>query len=122
MVPRSRKPCPVCHGAFPNTDKLNLAAVGLEPDSRGYVSDRCQLHQGAQPLALGDVNRRGAFTHTSYHDHEIVLADLDGRDDRYQWKDADQRPTTYAMFTDPPLGRVGLSRTEARNLPKGAIS
>ena len=104
-------------GRAPNTDKLNLAAVGLETDSRGYVPTDAKLRTKVPNLwALGDVNRRGAFTHTSYHDHEIVLADLDKIKDRYQWKDADQRPTTYAMFTDPPLGRVGLSRTEARKL------
>lgn len=104
-------------GRAPNTDKLNLDAVGLKTDARGYVPTDDKLRTKVPNLwALGDVNRRGAFTHTSYHDHEIVLADLDGRDDLYQWKDADQRPTTYAMFTDPPLGRVGLSRREAQKL------
>lgn len=103
-------------GRAPNTDRLNLAAVGLETDLRGYVPTDAKLRTGAQPLGAGDVNRRGAFTHTSYHDHEIVLADLDGVKDLYQWKDADQRPTTYAMFTDPPLGARRPFRTEARKL------
>lgn len=104
-------------GRAPNTDKLNLEGVGLDTDARGYVPTDAKLRTNMPNLwVLGDVNKRGAFTHTSYHDHEIVLADLDGREDLYQWKDADQRPTTYAMFTDPPLGRVGLSRTEAQAL------
>lgn len=104
-------------GRVPNTDRLNLAAVGQETDARGYIPTDAKLRTRVPNLwALGDVNRRGAFTHTSYHDHEIVLADLDGVSDQYQWRDADQRPTTYAMFTDPPLGRVGLSRTDALKL------
>lgn len=104
-------------GRQPNTDKLNLESVGLQTDARGYVETDAKLRTKVPNLwALGDVNRRGAFTHTSYHDHEIVLAAFDGLEDLYQWKDAEQRPTTYAMFTDPPLGRVGLSRIEARKL------
>jgi pyruvate/2-oxoglutarate dehydrogenase complex dihydrolipoamide dehydrogenase (E3) component len=59
--------------------------------------------------ALGDINKRGAFTHTSYHDHEIALANHDGGS-----RTADDRTMVYAMFTDPPLGRVGMSETEAR--------
>lgn len=101
-------------GRVPNTDRLNLDAVGLETDARGYVPTDAGLRTKVPGLwALGDVNRRGAFTHTSYHDHEIVLAALDGLADLHQWAGADLRPTTYAMFTDPPLGRVGLNRTEA---------
>lgn len=61
-------------------------------------------------FALGDVNRRGAFTHTAWQDHEIVLANVDGNP-----RTADGRITTYAMYTDPPLGRIGLSETEARH-------
>ena len=104
-------------GRVPNTDRLNLGAVGLATDGRGYVATDARLRTGVPNLwALGDVNRRGAFTHTSYHDHEIVLADLDGLEGLHQWQGADRRPTTYAMFTDPPLGRVGLSRAEALGL------
>jgi pyruvate/2-oxoglutarate dehydrogenase complex dihydrolipoamide dehydrogenase (E3) component len=104
-------------GRLPNTDKLNLDAIGLETDAGGYIRTDAGLRTELPNFwALGDVNRRGAFTHTSYHDHEIVLAARDGTDDLHQWRDADQRPTTYAMFTDPPLGRVGLSRSEALEL------
>lgn len=107
----------VAMGRVPNTDRLNLASVGIESDSRGYLSTNALLETTVPGIwALGDVNRRGAFTHTSYHDHEIVLAKLDGIEDLHQWTNADQRPVTYAMFTDPPLGRVGLSLTEARAL------
>jgi pyruvate/2-oxoglutarate dehydrogenase complex dihydrolipoamide dehydrogenase (E3) component len=104
-------------GRVPNTEDLGAANVGLETDARGYIPTDAMLKTNVPGLwALGDVNRRGAFTHTSYHDHEIVLADLDGLIDLHQWTDADRRPTTYAMFTDPPLGRVGLSRAEAQKL------
>ncbi|PMN72134.1 mercuric reductase [Enterovibrio norvegicus] len=102
-------------GRVPNTENLALESVGVERDDRGYIKTNPQLQTNVPGIwALGDVNRRGAFTHTSYHDHEIVLASLDGMQDLYQWKGADQRPTTYAMFTDPPLGRVGLSMTDAK--------
>ena len=104
-------------GRVPNTQRLNLASVGLEADARGYIQTDPGLKTPADNIwALGDINRRGAFTHTSYHDHEIVLAAYDGREDLHQWKDADQRVSTYAMFTDPPLGRVGLSKREAQAL------
>lgn len=104
-------------GRVPNTEKLNLPAIGLETDERGYVQTDALLRTNLEGVwALGDINRRGAFTHTSYHDHEIVLAELDGLETLHQWRGADARPTTYSMFTDPPLGRVGISRTEAVKL------
>ncbi|HQU67356.1 MULTISPECIES: mercuric reductase [Paracoccaceae] len=104
-------------GRVPNTDELNLASVGLTADKRGYIVTDAQLRTEVPGIwALGDINRRGAFTHTSYHDHEIVLAHRDGLTDLHQWQGADARITTYAMFTDPPLGRVGLTRAEAQAL------
>ena len=104
-------------GRVPNTDGLNLASVGLSVDKRGYIATDAQLKTEVPGIwALGDINRRGAFTHTSYHDHEIVLAHRDGLTDLHQWQGADARVTTYAMFTDPPLGRVGLTRAEAQTL------
>lgn len=104
-------------GRVPNTDGLNLASVGLAADQRGYVATDAQLKTEVPGIwALGDINRRGAFTHTSFHDHEIVLAHRDGLADLHQWQGADTRVTTYAMFTDPPLGRVGLSKAEAQSL------
>lgn len=104
-------------GRVPNTEKLNLEAIGLETDDRGYIPTDGLLRTKVDGVwALGDVNRRGAFTHTSYHDHEIVLAELDGLEHLHQWRNAEVRPTTYSMFTDPPLGRVGISRSEALKL------
>jgi pyruvate/2-oxoglutarate dehydrogenase complex dihydrolipoamide dehydrogenase (E3) component len=106
-------------GRVPNTEKLNVDSVGLKTDARGYIPTDAKLRTEVPGIwALGDVNRRGAFTHTSYHDHEIVLADLDERGEMHQLEDADRRPATYAMFTDPPLGRVGLSLGEARALAR----
>ena len=103
-------------GRTANSDKLNLACVGLETDTRGFIPTNAALETKVQGIwALGDVNGRGAFTHTSYHDHEIVLANrYDDAGPLYQWKDADQRRTAYAMFTDPPLGRVGMSLADAQ--------
>lgn len=104
-------------GRVPNTDGLNLASVGLSVDKRGYIATDAQLKTEVPGIwALGDINRRGAFTHTSYHDHEIVLAHRDGLSELHQWRGADARVTTYAMFTDPPLGRVGITKTEAQAL------
>lgn len=104
-------------GRLPNTDKLNLEAVGVKTNARGYVTTDANLKTNVGGIwALGDVNGRGAFTHTSYHDHEIILAALDGLTGLHQWQDAEMRPATYAMFTDPPLGRVGLSLREAEGL------
>jgi pyruvate/2-oxoglutarate dehydrogenase complex dihydrolipoamide dehydrogenase (E3) component len=97
-------------GRAPNTEKLNLAAVGLQADARGYLPTNGRLETAVPGIwALGDINARGAFTHTSYHDHEIVLANLDGGD-----RSADGRTMAYAMFTDPPLGRVGMTEAQAR--------
>jgi pyruvate/2-oxoglutarate dehydrogenase complex dihydrolipoamide dehydrogenase (E3) component len=100
----------VATGRLPNTEKLNLAAVGVAADARGYVTTNGRLETNVPGIwALGDINKRGAFTHTSYHDHEIVLANHDGGN-----RSADDRNMCYAMFTDPPFARVGISEAEAR--------
>ena len=102
----------VATGRLPNTEQLGLEHVGLAVDARGFVPVNGRLETAVPGIwALGDVNRRGAFTHTSYQDHEIVLANHTGGE-----RTADGRVTTYAMFTDPPLGRVGLTETDARAL------
>jgi pyruvate/2-oxoglutarate dehydrogenase complex dihydrolipoamide dehydrogenase (E3) component len=86
--------------------------VGVVLDDRGYVPTNGRLETNVEGIwALGDINRRGAFTHTSYQDHEIVLANQQGGS-----RSADGRATAYAMYTDPPLGRVGLTEGEARAL------
>jgi pyruvate/2-oxoglutarate dehydrogenase complex dihydrolipoamide dehydrogenase (E3) component len=100
----------VATGRLPNTERLNLAAVGVETDARGFIPTNARLETNVPGIwALGDINKRGAFTHTSYHDHEIALANHDGGK-----RSADDRIMAYAMFTDPPLGRVGMSEAEAR--------
>ena len=100
----------VAVGRVPNTDKLNLEAVGLSTDKRGYIQTNGHYETAVKGIwALGDVNGRGAFTHTSYQDYEIALDNHNGGA-----RTADGRVPTYAMFTDPPLGRVGVTEREAR--------
>jgi pyruvate/2-oxoglutarate dehydrogenase complex dihydrolipoamide dehydrogenase (E3) component len=100
-------------GRAPNTGALGLETVGLQTDARGYIATNGRLEtEVANLYALGDINGRGAFTHTSYQDHEIVAENLlnDGN------RSADDRVLAYAMFTDPPLGHVGIHEAEARAL------
>ena len=100
----------VASGRTPNTDTLDLDRVGLAPDDRGYLSTDGVFRTSVEGIwALGDINRRGAFTHTSYQDYEILVDHLAGGP-----RTADGRIPTYAVFTDPPLGRVGMSEREAR--------
>lgn len=98
-------------GRTPNTGELGLENVGVAIDARGFIVVNDQLETSAAGIyALGDVNGRGAFTHTSWNDYEIVAANLFDGDTR---RVSDRIPA-YALFTDPPLGRVGLSFNEAR--------
>jgi pyruvate/2-oxoglutarate dehydrogenase complex dihydrolipoamide dehydrogenase (E3) component len=100
----------VAAGRTPNTDTLDLDAVGLATDDRGFLETDGVFRTSVEGIwALGDINRRGAFTHTSYQDYEILVDHLDGGS-----RTADGRIPTYAVFTDPPLGRVGMSEREAR--------
>ncbi|MGB7338118.1 MAG: mercuric reductase [Phototrophicaceae bacterium] len=108
----------VATGRIPNTDTLNLDAIGLDTDKRGYIETNGQLETSIEGIwALGDINRRGAFTHTSYHDYEIVRDNWLGDN-----RSADDRTMVYSMFTDPPLGRVGMSETEARNSGRNILA
>ena len=98
-------------GRQPNTEDLGLDKAGVTTDARGYIQVDEQLRTNMPFIwALGDCNGRGAFTHTAYNDFEIVAANLLDGDDRK----VSDRTTTYALYTDPPLGRVGMSETEAR--------
>ena len=101
----------VATGRRPNTDELGLDAAGLTADPRGAipVDETCR---SAQPhiWVLGEANGRGAFTHTAYNDFEIVAGNLLDAEDR---KISDRKPV-YALFIDPPLGRIGMSEAEAR--------
>jgi pyruvate/2-oxoglutarate dehydrogenase complex dihydrolipoamide dehydrogenase (E3) component len=98
-------------GRRPNTDGLGLDAAGVQLDARGFIAVDDELRTSAPGVwALGDVNGRGAFTHTSYNDFEIVAANLlDGGTRRLS-----DRISTYALYTDPPLGRIGMSEAEVR--------
>jgi len=98
-------------GRVPNTADLGLENAGIAVDQRGYIQVDDQLCTNVPGIyALGDCNGRGAFTHTSYNDYEIVAANLlDG--DRRRVSD---RITAYALYIDPPLGRAGITETEAR--------
>jgi pyruvate/2-oxoglutarate dehydrogenase complex dihydrolipoamide dehydrogenase (E3) component len=98
-------------GRRPNTDDLGLDTAGIETDERGYIRVDDRLQTTVPGIwALGDCNGRGAFTHTAYNDFEIVAANLLDGDDRR----VSQRVPGYALYTDPPLGRVGMSETQAR--------
>ena len=98
-------------GRIPNTDDLGLDRAGVALDDRGYVTVDDQLRSSVPHIwALGDCNGRGAFTHTAYNDFEIVAANLlDGAT-----RGVSQRVPGYALYIDPPLGRVGLTETAAR--------
>ena len=98
-------------GRRPNTDDLGLDKAGVAVDARGYVEIDDELKTTAPGVwALGDCNGRGAFTHTAYNDFEIVAANLLEGDRR---RLTDRFPV-YALFTDPPLGRVGMTEAQAR--------
>jgi pyruvate/2-oxoglutarate dehydrogenase complex dihydrolipoamide dehydrogenase (E3) component len=98
-------------GRRPNTDDLGVAEAGIELDERGYVKVDDQLRTSVPGVwALGDCNGRGAFTHTSYNDYEIVAANLLDDDPRR----VSDRILAYALFIDPPLGRAGMTEAEAR--------
>ena len=98
-------------GRTPNTDNLGLDSAGIETDERGYISVDDQLKTNAEGVwAMGDCNGKGAFTHTSYNDYEIVAANLLDNDKRR----VSDRIMTYGLFIDPPLGRVGMTEAQAR--------
>lgn len=98
-------------GRTPNTDDLGLERAGIEADLRGYIVVDDQLRTKVPGIwALGDCNGRGGFTHTSYNDHEIVADNLLNAGHR----SVRDRIQTYAVFTDPPLGRCGMTDAELR--------
>lgn len=100
----------VAAGRRPNSEDLGLDTVGVATDKRGYITtDEHFLTSAPGIYAVGDVNGRGAFTHTSYQDHEILADHLAGGN-----RSVAGRIPTYALFTDPPLGRVGMTETQAR--------
>jgi pyruvate/2-oxoglutarate dehydrogenase complex dihydrolipoamide dehydrogenase (E3) component len=106
-------------GRVPNTDDLGLDKAGVQTDKRGFITVDDELKTNVPGIwAIGDCNGRGAFTHTSYNDYEIVAANLlDGGKRRVS-----DRIPTYALFIDPPLGRAGLSEREARATGKRLLA
>ena len=98
-------------GRRPNTDDLGLDKAGVETDQRGYIKVGDDLSTNVEGIwALGDCNGRGAFTHTAYNDFEIIAAILlDGEN-----RNVSDRLLGYALYIDPPLGRVGMTEVEAR--------
>jgi pyruvate/2-oxoglutarate dehydrogenase complex dihydrolipoamide dehydrogenase (E3) component len=105
-------------GRRPNTDDLGLETAGIAVDGRGFIRVDDELRTGVPGVwALGDCNGRGAFTHTSYNDFEIVAGNiLDGQQRRLS-----DRIPAYALYTDPPLGRVGMTEAEARQAGYAAM-
>ncbi|MBT3819783.1 MAG: FAD-dependent oxidoreductase, partial [Nitrospinaceae bacterium] len=92
-------------------DDLGLDKAGIKIDKRGFVEVDDELQTSAPGVwALGDCNGKGAFTHTSYNDFEIVAGNLLDGDSRR----VSERILTYGLFIDPPLGRVGMTETQAR--------
>jgi len=108
----------IATGRRPNTDDLGLENTSVQRDGRGYIQVDDQLRTAAPNIwALGDCNGRGAFTHTSYNDYEIVAANLLGGDHRR----VTDRITAYALYVDPPLGRAGMTDTEVLKSGRPAL-
>jgi pyruvate/2-oxoglutarate dehydrogenase complex dihydrolipoamide dehydrogenase (E3) component len=105
-------------GRRPNTDDLGLDKAGVATDPRGYIQVDDQLRTNVPGIwALGDCNGRGAFTHTSYNDFEIVAANLLDKDSRR----ISDRIVAYALYTDPPLGRAGMTEADIRKSGRPAL-
>src|SRR5690348_8997099 len=105
-------------GRTPNTHDLGLDRAGIVTNDRGYIEVDDELRTNVPGIwALGDCNGRGAFTHTSYNDFEIVAANLlDGGK-----RKVSDRITAYALYTDPPLGRAGMTEAEVRRRGRPAL-
>jgi pyruvate/2-oxoglutarate dehydrogenase complex dihydrolipoamide dehydrogenase (E3) component len=105
-------------GRTPNTDDLGLDKAGINTDAQGYITVDDRLQTSVPGIyALGDCNRKGAFTHTAYNDYEIVAANLLDGDAR---RVSDRIPC-YAMYCDPPLARIGLTEEQVRASGKAAL-
>ncbi len=105
-------------GRVPNTDDLGLDKSGVETNERGYINVDDQLRTNVEGIwAIGDCNGKGAFTHTSYNDFEIVAANLLDNDPRR----VSDRIVCYGLFIDPPLGRVGMTEEQVRKSGRKAL-
>jgi pyruvate/2-oxoglutarate dehydrogenase complex dihydrolipoamide dehydrogenase (E3) component len=106
-------------GRVPNTEDLGLQQAGVQTDKRGYIQVDDKLQTNVSGIwAIGDCNGRGAFTHTSYNDYEIVADNLlnDGH------RSVNDRLTAYALFIEPPLGRAGMTETDIRQSGRKALT
>jgi pyridine nucleotide-disulfide oxidoreductase len=107
-------------GRRPNTDDLDLDKAGVQTDDRGYIVVDDELRTNVEHIwAMGDCNGRGAFTHTSYNDFEIVAANV-GVLDGVHRRVSDRVPT-YALYIDPPLGRAGMTVDQVRASGRKAL-
>ena len=105
-------------GRRPNTHDLGLDAAGIEMDERGFIVVDDQLRTNVPGIwAMGDCNGKGAFTHTSYNDYEIVAANLLDADTRR----VSDRILAYALYVDPPLGRAGMTEAQVRASGRKAL-
>ena len=105
-------------GRVPNTDDLGLKNTGVETNERGLITVDGQLRTNVPGIwAIGEVNGRGAFTHTTYNDYEIVAANLFDNDARR----TNDRILCYGLFIDPPLGRIGMTEQQVRDSGRRAL-
>ena len=105
-------------GRDPNTHDLGLDAAGVKMDARGYIEVDDQLRTNVPGIwALGDCNGRGAFTHTSYNDFEIVAANLLDNGSRR----VTDRVPAYALYIDPPVAHIGMSEAQVRKSGRKAL-
>jgi len=105
-------------GRIPNTDDLGLDKAGIITDGRGFIQVDDQLCTNVSGIwALGDCNGKGAFTHTSYNDFEIVAANILDDDPRR----VSDRILCYGLYIDPPLGRVGMTEAQVRQSGRNAL-
>src|SRR5204863_10067110 len=105
-------------GRRPNTDDLGLEKASVATDEKGFIKVEDQLRTNVPGTwALGDCNGKGAFTHTSYNDFEIVAANLLDNDARR----VSDRIVAYNLYIDPPLGRVGLTEEQVRKSGRQAL-
>jgi pyruvate/2-oxoglutarate dehydrogenase complex dihydrolipoamide dehydrogenase (E3) component len=105
-------------GRTPNTGDLGLESAGIRRDERGFIEVDDQCRTSAEGVwAVGECNGRGAFTHTAWNDHDIVAANvLHG-----ETRSVRDRIPCYALFTDPPLGRAGMSEQDVRATGRSAL-
>jgi len=104
-------------GVKPNTDRLGVERAGLQLDEKGYLQVDEFLETNIPGVyALGDVNGRGAFTHTSYQEYQIIAANFDKPE-----RKVSERIPAYNVYTDPPLGRAGMSEHEVKASGRRAL-